>query len=172
MEPCTTISLARRSPEQDDLQAMIDKATSQFIARGGKVERVGFRMKDATVPLSYGRTGFAELVEVLADPQGLAEPAEPEEAQVTPPAPAPAPSPAAAAAVVPVVKPRVRMMAGVAHLPQPAACDAADSALADSLAVRAYYGDSLAAAARRLGESITRCGDVARRYDVRFGRVR
>lgn len=145
---------------------MIDKATSQFIARGGKVECVGFRMKDATVPLSYGRTGFPELVEVLADPQEPAEPAAPEEAQVTPPSPAPA------AAVAPVVKPRVRMMAGVAHLPQPAACDAADSALADSLAVRAYYGDSLAAAARRLGESITRCGDVARRYDVRFGRVR
>lgn len=145
---------------------MIDKATRQFIARGGKVERVGFRMKDATVPLSYGRTGFAELVEVLADPQGPAEPAEPEEDQVTPP------SPAAAADVAPTVKPRVRMMAGLAHLPQPAACDAADSALADSLAVRAYYGDSLAAAARRLGESITRCGDVARRYDVRFGRAR
>lgn len=164
MEPCTTISLARRSPEQDDLQAMIDKATSQFIARGGKVECVGFRMKDATVPLSYGRTGFAELVEVPADLQEPAEPAAPEEAEATAPAPL--------AAVTPAVKPRVRMMAGVAYLPQPAACDAADSALADSLAVRAYYGDSLAAAARRLGESITRCADVARRYDVRFGRVR
>lgn len=143
---------------------MIDKATSQFIARGGKVECVGFRMKDATVPLSYGRTGFPELVEVLADLQEPAEPAAPVVPEVTTSA-----TPAAAA---PAVKPRVRMMAGLAHLPQPAACDAADSALADSLAVRAYYGDSLAAAARRLGESITRCGDVARRYDVRFGRAR
>lgn len=158
METRTTISLARRSPEQDDLQAMIDEATRQYTARGGKVECVGFRMKDATVPLSYGRTGFAELVEIPRDPPPVAEPQ--------------APAGAEAETAAPAAKPRLRVMAGVVRLPQPPACDAADSALADSLSVRAYYGDTLAAAARRLGESITRCADVARRYDVHFKRAR
>lgn len=161
--------------ERDQLRSDLAKATDAYLAAGGYVEQVGFRMKDAVLPRSqYGRTGYkpvepVRVLEVLAVPAS-ALPAEAE------PFPAEArladPVPETCAQVVEAAPRRDLVQEAAAELGlesgAPAGWQDCDHQLAVQLLVEAALGRKISPTARKLGVSLSRCRRVAAAARVNF----
>lgn len=161
--------------ERDQLRTDLAKATDAYLAAGGYVEQVGFRMKDAVLPRSqYGRTGYkpAEPVRVL---EVLAAPA-----SVLPAKAEPVPAEACLADPVPETCPQVADAVPRRDLVQEAAAELGlesgapagwqdcDHQLAVQLLVEAALGRKISPTARKLGVSLSRCRRVAAAARVNF----
>lgn len=161
--------------ERDQLRSDLAKATDAYLAAGGYVEQVGFRMKDAVLPRSqYGRTGYkpaepVRVLEVLAAPAAvlpvIAEPV-PAEARLADPVPVPC------LPMVEAVPRRDLVQEAAAELGlesgAPAGWQDCDHQLAVQLLVEAALGRKISPTARKLGVSLSRCRRVAAAARVNF----
>lgn len=165
--------------ERDQLRSDLAKATDAYLAAGGYVEQVGFRMKDAVLPRSqYGRTGYkpaepVRVLEVLAAPAAvlpvIAEPVA-AEARLADPVPVPVPVPCLP--MVEAVPCRDLVQEAAAELGlesgAPAGWQDCDHQLAVQLLVEAALGRKISPTARKLGVSLSRCRRVAAAARVNF----
>lgn len=161
--------------ERDQLRSDLAKATDAYLAAGGYVEQVGFRMKDAVLPRSqYGRTGYkpaepVRVLEVLAAPAAvlpvIAKPV-PAEARLADPVPD------TFAQVVEATPRRDLVQEAAAELglesSAPAGWQGCDHQLAVQLLVEAALGRKISPTARKLGVSLSRCRRVAAAARVNF----
>lgn len=161
--------------ERDQLRSDLAKATDAYLAAGGYVEQVGFRMKDAVLPRSqYGRTGYkpaepVRVLEVLAAPAAvlpvIAKPV-PAEARLADPVPD------TFAQVVEATPRRDLVQEAAAELGlesgAPAGWQGCDHQLAVQLLVEAALGRKISPTARKLGVSLSRCRRVAAAARVNF----
>lgn len=161
--------------ERDQLRSDLAKATDAYLAAGGYVEQVGFRMKDAVLPRSqYGRTGCkpaepVRVLEVLPAPASIlpaeAEPV-PDEARLADPVPE------TFAQVVEATPRRDLVQEAAAELGlesgAPAGWQDCDHQLAVQLLVEAALGRKISPTARKLGVSLSRCRRVAAAARVNF----
>ena len=161
--------------ERDQLRTDLAKATDAYLAAGGYVEQVGFRMKDAVLPRSqYGRTGYkpaesVRVLEVLPAPAALLPVgAEPALAEARPVDPEPEPCSQA----VDAVPRRDLVQEAAAELGlesgAPAGWQDCDHQLAVQLLVEAALGRKISPTARKLGVSLSRCRRVAAAARVNF----
>lgn len=161
--------------ERDQLRTDLAKATDAYLAAGGYVEQVGFRMKDAVLPRrQYGRTGYkpaepVRVLEVLAAPASvLPAKAKPVPAEARPVDPAPEPCPQ----LVEAVRRRDLVQEAAAELGlesgAPAGWQDCDHQLAVQLLVEAALGRKISPTARKLGVSLSRCRRVAAAAHVNF----
>lgn len=161
--------------ERDQLRSDLAKATDAYLAAGGYVEQIGFRMKDAVLPRSqYGRTGYkpaepVRVLEVLAAPASVL----PAEAEPVPDEARPAgPVLETCAQVVEAVPRRDLVQEAAAELGfesgAPAGWQDCDHQLAVQLLVEAALGRKISPTARKLGVSLNRCRRVAAAARVNF----
>lgn len=161
--------------ERDQLRTDLAKATDAYLAAGGYVEQVGFRMKDAVLPRSqYGRTGYkpaepVRVLEVLAAPASvLPAKAEPVPAEARPVDPAPEPCPQLVEAVARWDLVQEAVIELGLESGGPAGWQDCDHQLAVQLLVEAALGRKISPTARKLGVSLSRCRRVAAAARVNF----
>jgi hypothetical protein len=163
--------------ERDQLRTDLAKATDAYLAAGGCVEQVGFRMKDAVLPRSqYGRTGDkpakpVRVLEVVAAPAALL-PVKAEQVPTEAGLAGPVLELKSCPQVVEVVARRDLVQEAAAELGlesgAPGGWQDCDHQLAVQLLVEAALGRKISPTARKLGVSLSRCRRVAAAARVNF----